>query len=119
MFVSLNNDEKETKRFIESVTYFLHPTFKPSRIEVNEAPFLLSRLGWGYFDVKMHIQFAQWTGLGKRELIHELCFDNDGHTQSMFGEIDDDKKEGEKEADLIKIFKELKEVKSKVVQAKK
>ena len=56
MFVSLNSPE-ETTRYIKSVTYHLHPTFKPSKIKVSEAPFLLSRIGWGLFDIEMDIEF--------------------------------------------------------------
>ena len=51
MFVSLNGNPEETQRYIKSVTYHLHPTFRPNKIKVTEAPFLLSRLGWGYFEV--------------------------------------------------------------------
>ena len=57
MFVCLNNDKEATQKIIKSVTYHLHPTFKPSVIKVDEAPFLLSRIGWGYFDVEMEIEF--------------------------------------------------------------
>uniref|UniRef100_A0A7S3HWI0 YEATS domain-containing protein n=1 Tax=Favella ehrenbergii TaxID=182087 RepID=A0A7S3HWI0_9SPIT len=83
MFMSLSNDVEETAKFIKSVTYHLHPTFKPSVIKVSEAPFLLSRLGWGYFDVEMEVEFQPSTGLGKKNLVHELCFDEDGKTQSF------------------------------------
>ena len=57
MFMSLSNDVEESAKFIKSVTYHLHPTFKPSKIKVSEAPFLLSRLGWGYFEIEMDIEF--------------------------------------------------------------
>jgi len=65
MFVALNTDKDQTAKFVKSVTYHLHPTFKPSVIKVTEAPFLLSRIGWGYFDVEMEIEFKEWTGLKK------------------------------------------------------
>ena len=57
MFVTLNDSPEETSKYIKKVVYHLHPTFKPSVITVSEAPFLLSRLGWGYFDVEMEIHF--------------------------------------------------------------
>ena len=36
MFITLNNEKvDETVKFIKSVTYHLHPTFKPSVIKVE------------------------------------------------------------------------------------
>lgn len=70
--------------------YHLHPTFKPPVIEVNQAPFLLSRVGWGYFDLKIDVHFADWTKLGKKRLVHELCFDGNGNTQKFDLDIDCD-----------------------------
>ena len=57
MFLCLNGSTEETSKYIKSVTYHLHPTFKPPKIVVTEAPFLLSRVGWGYFEVTMDIEF--------------------------------------------------------------
>ena len=56
MFMSLNTPE-ETARYIKSVTYHLHPSFAKNKIKVTEAPFLLSRVGWGYFEITMDIEF--------------------------------------------------------------
>ena len=81
MFITLNNEKvDETSKYIKSVTYHLHPTFKPKDIQVKEAPFLLSRLGWGYFDVEFDVEFQKWTELGTRKLVHELCFVDRGKT---------------------------------------
>ena len=91
MFVKLDNDEKESGRYIEQITYHLHPTYRINKIVIKEGPFLLSRLAWGYFDITMHIKFKAWTGLGTRELVHELSFTRGGKTESMFAEIDEDK----------------------------
>ena len=88
MFMSINGSPEETAKYIKSVTYHLHPTFKPSKITVKEAPFLLSRLGWGYFDVEMDIEFQPSTGLGKKKLVHELSFDGDGKNAAIFLEVD-------------------------------
>ena len=74
MFVCLNNDKDATQKIIKSVTYHLHPTFKPNVIKIEEAPFLLSRIGWGYFDVEVEIEFQKSTGLGLKKVVHELCF---------------------------------------------
>lgn len=91
MFASLAQGHDETAKFIKSVTYHLHPTFKPPVIKVTKAPFLLSRVGWGYFDIKMVIEFQPSTGLGTKEIVHELCFDNDGKTKSFILEVSTDK----------------------------
>ena len=87
MFVSLNGNPEETSKYIKSVTYHLHPTFRPNKIKVTEAPFLLSRLGWGWFEVEMDIEFQPSTGLGTKRLAHMLDFDRNGKTQSMLLEV--------------------------------
>ena len=90
MFMAFNDDKDETNKFIKSVTYHLHPTFKPSVIKVTEAPFLLSRVGWGYFEVEMDVEFQEKIQLPIMQLTHMLCFENKGHTQSIILEIGDD-----------------------------
>ena len=90
MFVSLNGNPEETQRYIKSVTYHLHPTFKPNKIKVSEAPFLLSRVGWGYFEIEMDIEFQPSTGLGVKQLCHMLDFNDKGNTQSILLEVSDD-----------------------------
>ena len=78
------------KMFIENpikcVTYHLHPTFTPSVIKVKQAPFLLSRIGWGYFDVEIEIEFHEKTGLPLKKLTHELSLEGDG--KQTFFEIE-------------------------------
>ena len=88
MFVAFNDNKDETARYIKSVTYHLHPTFRPNKIKVTEAPFLLSRLGWGYFPVEFDVEFHEWTKLGTVKMEHMLSFDNKGHTQSILLEVD-------------------------------
>lgn len=107
MFMSLNNSPEETNKFIKSVTYNLHPTFKPSKIKLTEAPFLLSRVGWGWFDVEMDIEFQPNTGLPKHHLTHELCFEGDGKTQSILLEVDGDNADASMAKKLADEFKKL------------
>lgn len=90
MFVSLNNNPDETQKYIKSVTYHLHPTFRQNKIKLTEAPFLLSRVGWGTFDIQMDIEFQPSTGLGTKRLTHELTFEEKGLTQSILLEVSDD-----------------------------
>ena len=80
MFVAFNDNKDLTAKYIKSVTYHLHPTFRVNKIKVSEAPFLLSRVGWGYFTIQMDIEFQAWTKQPVMRLEHELCFDNKGHT---------------------------------------
>ena len=88
MFVAFNDNKDLTANYIKSVTYHLHPTFTPSKIVVSEAPFLLSRVGWGSFEIAMDIEFQPWTNLGVLPLEHMLSFSNKGHTQSILLEVD-------------------------------
>ena len=87
MFASLSTGVKDTAKYIKSVTYHLHPTYAKPVIKVTEAPFLLTRVSWGYFEVKMVIEFQRSTGLKTKELTHMLHFDGDGHTRSFLLEV--------------------------------
>lgn len=57
MFVSLAADKEKTVKFVKSVTYHLHPTFNPNVIKIDQAPFLIARVGWGYFEIHLVIEF--------------------------------------------------------------
>lgn len=74
MYVALCNDKDSTGKFIDSVVYHLHPTFHPSLIKMTQFPFLLSRVGWGYFTIKIDIAFKKWIGVKDISLEHELLF---------------------------------------------
>lgn len=78
MYVSLAADKEQSGKFIESITYHLHPTFNPPKIKVSKYPFILSRIGWGYFEVHIEIEFKKWTKLPKMELDHMLSFEEEG-----------------------------------------
>ena len=82
-FVVANECKADTGSIVESVTFHLHKSFNQSKVVVTEAPFILSRIGWGYFDLVMEVEFKAWTGLEKRVLIHELHFKNKGKSQSL------------------------------------
>jgi len=41
---------------VDSVTFHLHPDFKPKSVKITEPPFQLSRSGWGSFDVGVEIK---------------------------------------------------------------
>ena len=57
MFLSLNNDKKLTERYIKEVKYELHKSYKVNKITIKEAPFMLSRVAWGWFGIKATIVF--------------------------------------------------------------
>ena len=64
MFVCLaNGDANATAKYIKSVTYHLHPTFKPSEVKVISPPFLISRVGWGYFTIEVEIEYKECVGI--------------------------------------------------------
>jgi transcription initiation factor IIF auxiliary subunit len=58
MYVSMANGKaEEASKYIKSVTYYLDPGFKPHVIKVTQAPFLLARVGYGYFDVELVVEY--------------------------------------------------------------
>ena len=46
---------------VVAVTYKLHPTFSPNSVTVQEAPFAITRLGWGEFDIAVEIHSRNGT----------------------------------------------------------
>eukprot|EP00347_Sterkiella_histriomuscorum_P019741 403340466 len=91
MYISLANDPTRLKagRFIESVTFHLHPDFTPNVIVKKESPFLITKLGWGEFEIKMEVEFKKWTGIPKMELQHMLCFEEQGKEHEFVIDIDE------------------------------
>ena len=77
MFVSNDKDKLNVTDTIESVIYDLHPTFRPSQVTVKDAPFLLVRRGWGYFDVGVTIKFKKETNREDIQCSHGLDFNHD------------------------------------------
>jgi transcription initiation factor IIF auxiliary subunit len=58
---------------IKQVTFTLHPDFEPNTVTVNSAPFEVTKVGWGVFDVGVEIQFKD--GTAPRSLSHTLVFE--------------------------------------------
>ena len=63
---------------IETVEFGLHSTFSPSQIEVSQAPYEITRVGWGTFDVKIRVRFRPETGRAPLALVHPLSFSAGG-----------------------------------------
>lgn len=61
---------------IKCVTFNLHPTFNPPSIKVNVAPFQITRIGWGIFNIELKIEFHNYLKLETLRLSHFLSFSN-------------------------------------------
>ena len=59
--------------------FILHPTFRNPKVFVNQAPFRLCKVGWGYFELPITVHFKKATGiLDPQTFEHTLSFDGDG-----------------------------------------
>jgi len=82
MFVELLDTEQEeileedASEVIDKVTFHLHPTFSPPSITVSEPPFEISRIGWGYFEVKVTVYWKN-QNLQPSKFRHMLSFEQD------------------------------------------
>ena len=56
-FVIANELREESDLIIKKVTYNLHKTFSPNKVEVETAPFIISYIGWGTFEIVIEIEF--------------------------------------------------------------
>merc|ERR1719409_1428317 len=64
---------------VKSVAFHLHPTFKPSKVQLTKKPFQLTRKGWGTFDIACDVAFQN--GL-KAKYTHELSFESSSPIQT-------------------------------------
>ncbi|CAD8075822.1 unnamed protein product [Paramecium sonneborni] len=78
----------DLNNMIESVTYYLHETFKPNVVTVQKAPFQLKRLGWGVFNIPILIKFKKEYNIPNLEVDHYLSFQGDGSFQKQITKLD-------------------------------
>eukprot|EP00995_Heteronema_vittatum_P008883 NODE_4145_length_605_cov_109.406475_g2982_i0.p3 GENE.NODE_4145_length_605_cov_109.406475_g2982_i0~~NODE_4145_length_605_cov_109.406475_g2982_i0.p3 ORF type:complete len:90 (+),score=46.88 NODE_4145_length_605_cov_109.406475_g2982_i0:25-270(+) len=69
-------------RLVAAVDFDLHPTFTPSSVRVKQAPYTVSRLGWGSFEIAVTVhwqaQAAGGAGLPATSTYrHMLRFEDD------------------------------------------
>jgi len=66
---------KDCSTYIEEVAFRLHPTFSPSVVTLTQAPFAVTRIGWGTFKIGVIVTFKN----GKQmEFKHSLTFEKGG-----------------------------------------
>ncbi|KAF9276589.1 hypothetical protein BGZ68_009912 [Mortierella alpina] len=71
------NGEEETLPYVDHVEYILHHTFEQPLRKVTEYPFELQEKGWGEFDMKIMLHFAD-KSTAPFVLDHDLNFQT-GH----------------------------------------
>ena len=63
-----------TDKIVKKLYIKLHESFKIPMVTVDHAPFTLSRVGWGYFDLECTIHFKDWVQQKPLTIVHELNF---------------------------------------------
>jgi NAD-dependent SIR2 family protein deacetylase len=77
MFVKLpegRDDASDLAELVDHVTYDLHPTFSPAQVRVTQAPFSVTRTGWGTFNVGVTVQWKKQVGRAPLQCTHSLSF---------------------------------------------
>ena len=80
-------DPSLSKKFIASVEYKLHPTFKPSKVKVTKTPLEIKRWGWGVFEIKIIINWKKWMNREPVKYTHMLSFDGDGKRNAFLVDV--------------------------------
>jgi hypothetical protein len=70
-------DEISADKIIKRVIFKLHPSFTQNIIPVTEAPFKITRIGWGAFNITIVVEFHDKLNIESVELDHFLCFNKD------------------------------------------
>ena len=80
MFVAFENDLQgtEMKKYVEEVTYKLHPTFNPPSVTIKQPPYTLKRIGWGTFNIEINIKWKKEIKKSDTVLDHYLVFSGNG-----------------------------------------
>jgi len=75
-------------KYIEKVTFDLHPTFRKNHYEYKKEPFELLMTGWGTFEIPIKIYWKEWLKLPPAHLEHHLSFDGEGETKTYMLEYE-------------------------------
>nr|CAB3267821.1 YEATS domain-containing protein 2 [Phallusia mammillata] len=75
VYVRGGKDEPRIDHFVRKVWFFLHPSYRPNDlVEVTEAPFHLTRRGWGEFPIRVQLHFCDPRNR-RIDIIHNLKLD--------------------------------------------
>ncbi|CAK8698183.1 unnamed protein product [Clavelina lepadiformis] len=75
VYVRGGEDEPRIDHFVRKVWFFLHPSYRPNDlVEVTEAPFHLTRRGWGEFPIRVQLHFCDPRNR-RIDIIHQLRLD--------------------------------------------
>lgn len=116
VYVRGPKDSPNIDDFVKKVWFFLHPSYRPNDlVEVSQAPFHLTRRGWGEFPVRVQLHFKDPRNK-KLDIIHNLKLDRTYTGLQTLGsetvvdvEIEKDipKVKREKSSSSVRIKKEL------------
>ncbi|KAI7842363.1 hypothetical protein COHA_004003 [Chlorella ohadii] len=79
---------EEEAVYIERVVVHLHPTFRPSTLNLTQPPFAVRRLGWGYFVIRADVIFKPEWGHETLALQWMLDFENQGSMRQIDLELE-------------------------------
>ena len=78
MFLTLDNNKELTEKYVEKVIYYLHPSYKENKIEIDQHPYLLSRTSFGRFVIGCEIFFHDWSKLAPVRIDHTITLKDSG-----------------------------------------
>lgn len=85
IYVRGSPNEPNLESYIKSVTFFLHPTYKPNDIvTISKSPYHLTQLGWGEFTVRVQLLF-QDSRHKPVDILHPLKLDQTHTGDQMLG----------------------------------
>lgn len=85
IYVRGSPNEPSLESYIKSVTFFLHPTYKPNDIiTISKSPYHLTRLGWGEFTVRVQLLFRD-SRHKPVDILHPLKLDQTHTGDQMLG----------------------------------
>eukprot|EP00741_Cyanophora_paradoxa_P021175 tig00021339_g20438.t1 len=85
--------------YIARVDFLLHPTFRQRLVSLSDPPFVVQRVGWGYFSIPITVHFAPRWRMPPARYVHTLSFDGEGSLAEYEVEfVEPEEGEGERAA---------------------
>jgi len=75
-------------KIVAKIVVDLHPTFFPPSLTLTTPPYEFHRIGWGIFQLRIHIYFKPQYGKDPIDLTHTLSFNNGGASTTYSLELD-------------------------------
>uniref|UniRef100_A0A6B2LJL4 Uncharacterized protein n=1 Tax=Arcella intermedia TaxID=1963864 RepID=A0A6B2LJL4_9EUKA len=89
LYLQMDKEGEDVGRYIDRIVVKLHPTFTPPVLEFKKPPFVVTRKGWGVFEIGITLYFQEATKKPPMDITWYLSFREGGRFKIVDLEFDD------------------------------